>query len=1018
MAIDDKDYQRFKQLIAYRESRGNYKAENSGGYLGRYQFGAPRLYDLGLLKRPWDKKQGSQKAFLANEDNWTIKGGKERFLNDPELQEQIADVHFKRLFATINKNNNLSTEETFGRTAASHLLGTGGMKDLIYNKKDRTDANGTKASDYYNMAKNFKTVSVGKDIDVSGSLNINQDSGLSADTTPVKTKDLDFKMEDLGITTAALLSGLSNAGVTPQKIKTSVSNIFKSESKKEDKTDSKSNSDSKKEEKKSSVVSNTLKALDGIKVFTKALEIETNGVSDYSKLSNEVQNRFGAAILKQLEETNTTLKTFVDKVIDNQDTSIKHNTPTPVSKANSSAEKTQEISQNSGTATGLGIAGLAGLASFLLPEIASAIRLFFNSPKLLMWFKDLIDSVPLIKSLKSFGSSLFDGLKTAIDFGQKLIPKIGNFFSKEWAIWSERLGKMWGYVSPLLTGIKDAALKAGTTVVDGAKSVGKTLVSGGKTLVSGAKSMWSGITSAVSSTVDTIKNSETFKTAVSTTKDFVAPAAEKAVSWWDKTKTFASDAWDTTVKYTNEAVDTVKAGYDYTKGLVTSGWQTAKGFVNSKLVGPFIDWLEKYGAPIVEGAKKYFNIAINSKVTKGFMDFLPSGGIIKKGMDFFDSILPNIDGKSPLTWLGSKVVDGFSKLSGNFASFAKKLGLGGAIKYIFKRIPVIGLLLSIPQALRYLADGDYTKAGAAIVSGIAGLFPGAGTAISAGIDAMLLADDLGVLPDLSKVLGSEEPVNVSDLKLDDLAPTSGDTTKVSDTLSGENDVQGVQNPGYGKVPNDVVLSDKNDIFSQVSYSNSYPYLVDKNITELYNSSSIQSNVLSSYNSVLTPIFRAYPDAFLSSGFRGNELNSKVGGKSESKHKSGQAFDIQFKNHSVTEVMNAISNNEIPGLKQDGYYLHEGSWLHAQAVPGPNSKLRTAVYDKSSGHASAFVPTRTGKQTVMSVEHDTSNAEGLEKLNQKIDETQRAIAGVANAVAATTPAASENTLRDVMNSNVY
>ena len=117
-------------------------------------------------------------------------------------------------------------------------------------------------------------------------------------------------------------------------------------------------------------------------------------------------------------------------------------------------------------------------------------------------------------------------------------------------------------------------------------------------------------------------------------------------------------------------------------------------------------------------------------------------------------------------------------------------------------------------------------------------------------------------------------------------------------------------------------------------------------------------------------------------------------------------------------MNAIANNEIPGLKQDGYYLHESSWLHAQAVPGPNSKLRTAVYDKSSGHASAFVPTRTAKQTVVSIEHDTSNAEGIANLSQKIDDTQKAVANVANAVAATTPGAQENTLRDAMNSNVY
>ena len=64
-------------------------------------------------------------------------------------------------------------------------------------------------------------------------------------------------------------------------------------------------------------------------------------------------------------------------------------------------------------------------------------------------------------------------------------------------------------------------------------------------------------------------------------------------------------------------------------------------------------------------------------------------------------------------------------------------------KALFKKIPIIsigaGLIFGVQRALQ----GDFTGAGLEVISGVAGTVPVAGTAISAGADATLLAKDLG-----------------------------------------------------------------------------------------------------------------------------------------------------------------------------------------------------------------------------------------------------------------------------------
>ena len=64
-------------------------------------------------------------------------------------------------------------------------------------------------------------------------------------------------------------------------------------------------------------------------------------------------------------------------------------------------------------------------------------------------------------------------------------------------------------------------------------------------------------------------------------------------------------------------------------------------------------------------------------------------------------------------------------------------------KSLLKKIPIIsigaGLIFGAQRALQ----GDFTGAGLEVLSGVAGTVPVAGTALSAGADATLLAKDLG-----------------------------------------------------------------------------------------------------------------------------------------------------------------------------------------------------------------------------------------------------------------------------------
>jgi len=123
----------FKEALAFKESRGDYSAVNTYGYLGKYQFGKSTL------------------AFLGVEDT-------DEFLENPVLQEQVFVAYTKRNKWILRRDikrfsgtyvNGIRVTES-GILAAAHLMGAGSVKKYLRSDGENTfqDAYGTTIESY------------------------------------------------------------------------------------------------------------------------------------------------------------------------------------------------------------------------------------------------------------------------------------------------------------------------------------------------------------------------------------------------------------------------------------------------------------------------------------------------------------------------------------------------------------------------------------------------------------------------------------------------------------------------------------------------------------------------------------------------------------------------------------------------------------------------------------------------------------------------------------------------------
>ena len=94
------------------------------------------------------------------------------------------------------------------------------------------------------------------------------------------------------------------------------------------------------------------------------------------------------------------------------------------------------------------------------------------------------------------------------------------------------------------------------------------------------------------------------------------------------------------------------------------------------------------------------------------------------------------------------------KLSKEAAALVAK----SATKSAIKKVPVVGIIAGLVFGFQRALEGEFVKAGAEVVSGVAGTFAGPGTAAAIAIDAGMLADDLGVLKKKGKPTASGDAV--------------------------------------------------------------------------------------------------------------------------------------------------------------------------------------------------------------------------------------------------------------------
>jgi len=138
----------FKDALGFRESGNRYNVVNSYGYVGRFQFGKERLWDLGLSLNGW-KPSGWK---WNNRDKITV----EQFLADKKLQDTLFSLHVDLLMEIIKRrfidylNRKIGgvmiTES--GLVAGMHLKGEGGVKRFLESGKSNIDGYGTQITEY------------------------------------------------------------------------------------------------------------------------------------------------------------------------------------------------------------------------------------------------------------------------------------------------------------------------------------------------------------------------------------------------------------------------------------------------------------------------------------------------------------------------------------------------------------------------------------------------------------------------------------------------------------------------------------------------------------------------------------------------------------------------------------------------------------------------------------------------------------------------------------------------------
>jgi hypothetical protein len=120
-------------------------------------------------------------------------------------------------------------------------------------------------------------------------------------------------------------------------------------------------------------------------------------------------------------------------------------------------------------------------------------------------------------------------------------------------------------------------------------------------------------------------------------------------------------------------------------------------------------------------------------------------------------------------------------------------------------------------------------------------------------------------------------------------------------------------------------------FSELLYSNTAEQYRIKNIPDIEEA----DNLLELIVYCLQPIRdKLNKPMIITSGYRCEELNNKIGGVKNSQHTKGQAVDFKVKGMTAKEVINFIVDND---FEFDQLINEHDMWVHISYAKGKNRK---------------------------------------------------------------------------------
>mgnify|MGYP006267654345 CR=1 FL=1 len=151
------DYNAYKHAIGVHESGGNYGTVNSIGFIGKYQFGAAALVDLGYIKLSVYRQYPSddKNACLRDPNAWIAPYTRSGFLSDgPEQEkamERLTEMNRRSLVNDGIITKRSTAQEQAAWLAIAHGLGAGSANKLYRTGQSKPDAYGTGAAQLYRI---------------------------------------------------------------------------------------------------------------------------------------------------------------------------------------------------------------------------------------------------------------------------------------------------------------------------------------------------------------------------------------------------------------------------------------------------------------------------------------------------------------------------------------------------------------------------------------------------------------------------------------------------------------------------------------------------------------------------------------------------------------------------------------------------------------------------------------------------------------------------------------------------